>query len=100
MAKFVIGQRVRIVRDNTGDTPEWVGRETFITGALGWYEVGPASTVGERYYGYMVDTHALGVGDYFEYGVCSEDELEPAVPDGMESPEESEKLWQPEGETA
>lgn len=96
MAKFVVGQPARVIADHDGGYPEIVGRETFITGGLGLYLVGEVFEEQREMLGYQVDHNSLGVKlRATEYFVCAEDELEPIIPEGLESPEAIEELYEP-----
>src|SRR5688500_5948997 len=96
MAKFYMGQPVKVVRDNTGLNPELVGIEATVISVEGWYEVNDSADwfgPPQLHYGYQLSSPSL---PYYDYIVCTEDELEPIIPEGLESPEQIEELYEPE----
>ena len=86
MAKFFVGQRVRII--NSLFFPEYIGKETVITEPLqvrsGFFV--PSPWLG---YGVQIDPFFNPPAEF----------LEPLQYDGMQPVEWSECLWQPEGVT-
>ena len=89
MAKFYVGQKVRIVSVfMTGIADRYVGKETVITSLPQPYE----NIFGYVWMGYGVDLDPL-----FN---PKEESLEPIQYEGMQPAEWSECLWQPEGVAA
>lgn len=98
MANYVPGQLVRVVRDNHGQYPQIVGKETIIVGGYDLYSVNEGGPEHEFIWGYQVDYVMLGLGPLersYGYFVCEEDELEPVLPTGDEI-RETEELYEPE----
>lgn len=94
MAAFYVGQRVRIVRCYRFF--EFLGKEATVTG-------GPVDGFdhGKAYTGYLLNVDGLGELTPDGRRICnSSDQLEPIVPPGMESLEETLALWQPESVAA
>lgn len=90
MAKYYIGQKVRIIHVN--EIPELLGREAIITGGYGQYLGYYRSIMDYRYVqGYRV--HVFGDSRNI---IVTEDEIEPVLPDGLESAEEINALYEPE----
>jgi hypothetical protein len=68
MGKFRIGQRVRVVRDDSGDFTELIGREARITEPFGKYIAGSRYSMG----GSFVHGYVLSIGV-----IVAEHEIEP-----------------------
>ena len=92
MSKFAIGQRVKVIRDSSGYTPEVVGVETTIAGEQRYY---PCGWYNLLKMGYLIDFRPPWPWKYY---CIAEHDMVPLAPDGMETDEEITELYEPEPE--
>lgn len=88
MAKFYTGQKVRIVKAQ--EYPELLNSEALVVGAPDNFSGSDRNGRVSVVYSYPI--HVFGRDEEF---IATEDELEPIIPEGLESPEAIEELYEP-----